>query len=88
MDITSDDPFEIEVLQRGKGMAYTFVENEFQWWSWRDMLAPFHDDVMVEVVGLGVSRITCEPIQDSYDHRRHYAAAKGEGPQLMGIARI
>ena len=41
------------MLHRGSGMAYTFVENQSQQWSWRSMLASFSDDVLEEVVGEG-----------------------------------
>ena len=54
-------PIDIGVLQRGRGMAYTFVENQSHQWSWRSMLASFSDDVLEEVVGEGVLTITCEP---------------------------
>ena len=51
--ITYDDPIEIGVLDRGRGMAYTFVENQSQQWYWRSMLASFSDDVLEQVVGEG-----------------------------------
>ena len=88
VDTTSDDPLEIGVLERDRGMAYRFLENESQLWSWKDMLASFQDEVMVEVTGLGVSMITCQPIQGTYDHTRHHAQVKGEGPELIGTAPI
>ena len=55
VDITRDDPLEIGVLERDRGMAYTFVENPVrsQQWSWRSMLASFSDDVLEQVVGEG-----------------------------------
>ena len=46
-------PIEIGVLNRGSGMAYTFVENQSQPWSWRSMLASFSDNVLQQVVGEG-----------------------------------
>ena len=46
VDITREDPLDIGVLQRDKGMAYTFVEHERQQWYWRSMLASFSDDVL------------------------------------------
>ena len=66
-------PIEIGVLNRGSGMAYTFVENQSQPWSWRSMLASFSDNVLQQVVGEGVVTITCEPGLESYDHKRHHA---------------
>ena len=88
VDITRDDPLEIGVLHRDQGMAYTFVENRSQQWSWRSMLASFPDDVAQQVVGVGVSTITCEPWVGSYDHARHHAACMGQGPVLTGRAPI
>ena len=35
IDLTPEDEVSIGVLARNKGMAYTFVEGEFQQWSWR-----------------------------------------------------
>ena len=78
--IPYDDPLEIGVLDRGRGMAYTFVENRSQQWFWRSMLASFPDDVLEQVVGPGVVTITCEPWVGSYDHKRHHAARMGQGP--------
>ena len=80
VDITRDDPLDIGVLQRGRGMAYTFVENQSQPWSWRPMLASLPNDVLQQVVGEGVLTITCEPGLNSYDHRRHHEARMREGP--------
>ena len=51
--ITYDDPIDIWVLDRDKGMAYTFVENQTQQGSWRSMIASFSDDVLEQVVGDG-----------------------------------
>ena len=51
VDITRIDPLEIGVLNRDTGMAYTFVENQRQQWSWRSMLASLSDDVLEQVVG-------------------------------------
>ena len=31
-----------------------------------------------------MATITCEPGLNSYDHKRHHAACKGEGPALDG----
>lgn len=86
--ITYDDPLEIGVLDRGRGMAYTFVENRSQQWFWRSMLASFPDDVLEQVVGPGVVTITCEPWVGSYDHKRHHAARMGQGPALTGQAPV
>ena len=47
------DPIEIGVLDRDKGMAYTFVENQSHQWYWRSMIASFSDDVLEQVVGEG-----------------------------------
>ena len=81
-------PIEIGVLDRGRGMAYTFVENRSQQWFWRSMLASFPDDVLEQVVGPGVVTITCEPWVGSYDHKRHHAARMGQGPALTGQAPV
>ena len=35
VDLTNTDPMQIGVIQKNTGMAYTFVENETQPWSWR-----------------------------------------------------
>ena len=52
------------------------------------MLARLPDGVMQQVVGLGVSRSTCEPTPVLYDQERHRAAALGEGPAWSGMALI
>ena len=88
VDITDKDTLEIGVLLRGKGPAYTFVEGRSQQWAWRDMLAAFSDSILREVVGCGVVQITCQPLQRSYDHKRHHAAEMKQGPALEGKAPI
>ena len=88
MTLTESDPLDVGVLERTRGTAYTFVENRTQPWSWRSMLASFPDDVLEQVVGCGAVAITCEPLQGSYDHKRHHAARLMEGPALSGQAPI
>ena len=76
------------MLLRGKGPAYTFVEGRSQQWAWRDMRAACPDSILREVVGCGVVQITCQPFWGSYDHKRHDAGGKKQGPALEGQAPI
>ena len=88
VDLTTQEELRIGVLHRTKGMAYTFVENEYQVWKWRVMLATLADDELEQAVGFGVAKITRAPLQGSYDHARHHAARLGEGPKFTGQAPI
>jgi hypothetical protein len=71
------DPLDIGVLQREKGMAYAFLPDQLQPWSWREMLASFKEDVRRQILGDGndgLVSISCEASIGSYDHKRHHAA--------------
>ena len=78
VDLTNTDPLEIGVIEKNTGMAYNFKQGERQPWSWREMLAALRADAKNLVFGadaaLGVVRITCEPVEGSYDHKRCHAA--------------
>ena len=78
------DPLWIGVLQRDKGMAYTFKENVWQKWSWRQMLASFSDTTRAQILGggenAGVVSIALQAIKGSYDHKRRHAAKDAGEP--------
>ena len=84
VDLTETDPLSIGVLERSKGMSYRFVPKAIQPWSWREMLAGLRPDAMAAIVGTeeqgGVVSVTCEPLKDSYDHKRHHAAKEAGRP--------
>jgi hypothetical protein len=87
VDLTMFDPYPVGVLARTKGMAYTFVENETQPWSWRQMLASFKDEIRQQILGHGddgLVSISCEAMVGSYDHKRHHAAKVAGRPYEEG----
>ena len=88
IDLTQREEVKIRKLLRDKGMAYTFVEGEYEWWSWRNMLTTFNDRELQSILGDGLVKICLQPCIGSYDHSRHNAANLGEGPPLTGKAPI
>ena len=81
--LTHTDPLDIGVLQRDKGMAYQFLPDRLQPWSWREMLASFKEDVRRQILGDdndGLVSISCEASIGSYDHKRHHAARTAGKP--------
>ena len=85
VDLTDHDPLSIGVLERKKGMEYSFVPKATQPWSWREMLAGLRPDAMAAIVGTeeqgGIVSVTCEPLWDAYDSKRHHAAKKAKPPR-------
>ena len=84
VDLTHTDPLQIGVIEKTTGMDYKFKAGETQPWSWRQMLAALSPAAKDLVLGsnpaLGVTRITCEPIPGSYDHKRWHAALHLKNP--------
>ena len=79
VDLTDSDPLQIGVLVKPtQGMDYGFAPGgATQPWSWREMLAAMPQNARARILGdpaRGVVRITCAPVQGSYDHKRHHAA--------------
>ena len=77
VELTPMDPLNVGVLDRGKGMAYQFLPDQLQPWSWREMIASFKEDVKRQILGDaddGLVSISCEASLGSYDHKRHHAA--------------
>ena len=78
VDLTDSDPLQIGVLVKTQGMDYGFAPGgATQPWSWREMLAAMPQNARARILGdpaRGVVRITCAPVQGSYDHKRHHAA--------------
>ena len=77
VELTTFDPFDVDVLVRNRGTAYTFAPNETQPWSWRQMLASFKDETRRQILGHdgdGLVSISCSAMVGSYDHKRHHAA--------------
>ena len=84
VDLTDSDPLQIGVLVKTQGMDYGFAPGgATQPWSWREMLAAMPQNARARILGdpaRGVVRITCAPVQGSYDHKRHFAAKKLRRP--------
>ena len=84
VDLTDSDPLQIGVLVKTQGMDYEFAPGgATQPWSWREMLAAMPQNARARILGDpagGVVRITCAPVQGSYDHKRHFAANKLRRP--------
>ena len=84
VDLTDSDPLQIGVLVKTQGMDYGFAPGGVtQPWSWREMLAAMPQKARARILGdpaRGVVRITCAPVQGSYDHKRHFAAKKLRRP--------
>ena len=78
VDLTFSDSLPIPVIVRNTGMDYRFHASETTPWSWRQMLAALSPGAKDLVLGsnpaLGVTRMTCEPVPGSYDHKRWHAA--------------
>lgn len=77
VDLTERDPLEIGQIEKISGMDYSFRPGVTTPWSWRQMLAslPMQTwDIVIGVPAQGVSRVTCEPVPRSYDHKRCHAA--------------
>ena len=85
VDLTETDPLDIGVLVRDTGMEYSFAPNATQPWSWRQMLAALDPSCMAAIVGTeeqgGIVSVTCEPLWDAYDSKRHHAAKKAKPPR-------
>ena len=91
VDLTNQDPMDIGILLRNTGMAYSFRgDGERQPWSWRQMLAGLKQDAKDQVLGtdpeVGVTRITCQAVDASYDHKRWHAARHVGTPFAEGAA--
>ena len=74
IELTGRDPIKIPVIDK-KGRQYTYLD-EYEPWSWRQMLAGMTDDVKTQLLGSprkGVERIWCAPIPGSYAHTRNWA---------------
>ena len=74
IELTRHDPIQVPVIDK-KGPEYTFLD-EYEPWSWRQMLAGMTDDVKTQLLGSprnGVLRIWCAPIPGSYAHTRNWA---------------
>ena len=77
VELTHLDPYMIGVIEKTVGMDYSFTEGQLQPWSWRQMLAAFSPSVRELILGQpaqGVTRVTCEHIPNSNDHKRCHAA--------------
>ena len=76
IELTRHDPIQVLVIDHDKkGPEYTFLD-EYEPWSWRQMLAGMTDDVKTQLLGSprkGVVRIWCAPIPNSYAHTRDWA---------------
>ena len=84
VELTMFDPYDVGVLLRGRGMAYTFAPDETQPWSRRQMLASFKEEHRRQILGFddndGVVSISCCAMIGSYDHKRHHAAKEAGRP--------
>ena len=89
VDLTHSDPLGIGVIERDGGMSYRFKEGETEPWSWRQMLAAMSPEAKKLISGadhaLSVVRITCEPVPESYDHKRWHAAVPLGRPYGAGV---
>ncbi|MCP3969613.1 MAG: hypothetical protein GY717_04715 [Rhodobacteraceae bacterium] len=83
-NLLTQEVWNVGVMFRHEGqtMGFDFMEGQMQPWSWRQMLAAMPYETQLRVVGDGLTALAVEYEVGSYDHKRHFAANKGQGPAI------